>query len=85
MKTLRSYADGRWHEANSDLKPLVDPSTEETVAQVSSRGVDFAAVLEHARERGGPALRNLTFEERAARLKATSKLLREHRVELLDL
>jgi len=85
MKTLRSYADGKWHQADSDFRPLVDPSTEETIAQVSSRGVDFAAVLEHARERGGPALRNLTFEERAARLKATSKLLREHRDELLDL
>ena len=33
MKTLRSYIRGNWHEATSGLVPLVDPSTEETIAQ----------------------------------------------------
>jgi 3,4-dehydroadipyl-CoA semialdehyde dehydrogenase len=85
MKTLRSYVCGRWHEAGSGFAPLVDPSTEEVVAQASSEGVDFGAVLDHARERGGPALRALTFVQRGALLKEMSKILRDNRDELLDL
>src|SRR4028118_1607743 len=85
MKTLRSYVCGRWHEASSGFAPLVDPSTEEVVAQASSEGIDFGAVLDHARENGGPALRALTFAQRGALLKEMSKVLRDHRDELLDL
>jgi oxepin-CoA hydrolase/3-oxo-5,6-dehydrosuberyl-CoA semialdehyde dehydrogenase len=85
MKTLRSYVGGSWHEAKSGFTPLVDPSTEEEIARASSEGIGFGAVLDHARERGGPALRAMTFAQRAALLKEMSRLLREHRDELLDL
>jgi len=85
MKNLKSYVNGRWHEASSGFVPLVDPSTEETVAQASSDGVDFAAVVAHAREQGGPALREMTFAQRGQLLKDLSKVLRDNRDELLDL
>ena len=65
--------------------PLVDPSTEEEIAQASSEGIDFGAVLDFAREQGGPALRALTFAQRAQLLKDMSKVLRDNRDELLDL
>ncbi|HEX2251769.1 MAG TPA: 3,4-dehydroadipyl-CoA semialdehyde dehydrogenase [Thermoanaerobaculia bacterium] len=85
MKTLTSYVCGRWHAADSEFQPLHDPSTEEEIARASSRGVDFGAVLEHARTQGGPALRALSFAERAGLLKEMSRVLRENRDELLDL
>ncbi|MEE8524066.1 MAG: 3,4-dehydroadipyl-CoA semialdehyde dehydrogenase [Thermoanaerobaculia bacterium] len=85
MKTLRSYVLGRWHEAASGFVPLVDPSTEAEIARVSSAGVDFGAVLDFARDHGGPALRGMSFGERGELLKAMSKALREHRDELLEL
>ena len=85
MKTLRSYIRGNWHEAKSGLVPLVNPSTEETIAQAGSAGIDFAAVLDYARETGGPALRAMTFAQRAMLLKDMSKVLRDHRDELLEL
>src|SRR3954454_21402857 len=85
MKTLRSYICGNWHEATSGLVPLVNPSTEETIAQAGSAGIDFGAVLDYARETGGPALRAMTFAQRAMLLKEMSKVLRDHRDELLDL
>jgi oxepin-CoA hydrolase/3-oxo-5,6-dehydrosuberyl-CoA semialdehyde dehydrogenase len=37
---------------------------------VSSAGVDFGAVLDYARETGGPALRAITFGQRGQFLKA---------------
>jgi oxepin-CoA hydrolase/3-oxo-5,6-dehydrosuberyl-CoA semialdehyde dehydrogenase len=85
MKTLRSYVCGNWHEAKSGFTTLVDPSTEEEIARAASEGIDFGAVLDHARERGGPALRSMTFAQRAQLLKDMSKVLRDHRDELLDL
>jgi oxepin-CoA hydrolase/3-oxo-5,6-dehydrosuberyl-CoA semialdehyde dehydrogenase len=85
MKTLESYVDGRWHEPTSDFVTLINPSTEEVLAQASSRGVDFGAVLQYAKRRGGPALRAMSLVERGAMLKSMSKVLREKRDELLEL
>ncbi len=54
-----------------------DASTGEIVGHASSTGLDFAAMLSHARNVGGPALRALTFHERAALLKGLAKRLSE--------
>jgi oxepin-CoA hydrolase/3-oxo-5,6-dehydrosuberyl-CoA semialdehyde dehydrogenase len=85
MKTLRSYVRGDWHEAQGGFATLVDPSTEEEIARASSDGIDFGAVLDYARERGGAALRGMTFGQRAGLLKELSRVVRDHREELLDL
>jgi len=46
------------------------PPTGDVIAESHPRaGLDFAAVLSHAREVGGPNLRALTFHERATLLK----------------
>ena len=85
MKTLKSYVQGSWREGQGNFVTLVDPSTEEEIARASSAGIDFGAVLAWARERGGPALRGMTFGQRAGLLKEMSKVLRDHRDELFDL
>ena len=85
MKTLRSYVGGRWHEAKSGFATLVDPSTEEEIARASSEGIDFGEVLAYARDKGGPALRGMTFAQRSGLLKEMSRVLRDNRDELLDL
>src|SRR6267142_772909 len=85
MKTLRSYLSGRWIEGSGAPQTLVNPATEEPLAQASSEGLDLAAALGHAREEGGPALRALSFAERGALLKDMAKAIQAHRDELLDL
>jgi len=85
MKTLKSYICGDWHEAKDGFATLVNPSTEEVVAQASSTGLDMAAVLAHSRDEGGANLRALTFAQRGSLLKAISRALHEHREELLDI
>ncbi|GAA1662520.1 phenylacetic acid degradation bifunctional protein PaaZ [Nonomuraea maheshkhaliensis] len=82
---LESYAAGRWFRPADDGEPLLDAATGEEVARVSSRGLDVAAMVRHARETGGPALRALTFHERAALLKALAKHLLEGKDELYAL
>jgi 3,4-dehydroadipyl-CoA semialdehyde dehydrogenase len=85
MKTLKSYVCGDAHQASSGFVPLVDPSTEETIAQASTDGLDFAATLEFARGKGGEALRARSFAERGELLMAMSQALHEHRDELIEL
>src|SRR3954465_2194719 len=66
---LESYVAGRWYSAPDEGTPLADAVTGETVARIRSTGLDVAAMLDHARSVGGPALRGLTFHQRAALLK----------------
>ncbi|PXY33189.1 phenylacetic acid degradation bifunctional protein PaaZ [Prauserella coralliicola] len=82
---LRSYVSGGWHAPSGDGAPLHDAVTGEEVARISSEGIDMGAALEHGRRVGGPALRELTFHQRAALLKALGGHLREHRDELYAL
>jgi oxepin-CoA hydrolase/3-oxo-5,6-dehydrosuberyl-CoA semialdehyde dehydrogenase len=85
LETLRSYAAGRWIAGEGDLATLLNPATEEPLARAGTGGIDMAAVLDHARSVGGPALRAMTFAERGAALKAATDALQAHRNELLDL
>jgi oxepin-CoA hydrolase/3-oxo-5,6-dehydrosuberyl-CoA semialdehyde dehydrogenase len=81
---LRSYVAGDWHTAADQGRPLHDAVTGAEIARISSTGVDFAGALEYGRRIGGPALRELTFHQRAALLKALGLHLREHREELYE-
>jgi oxepin-CoA hydrolase/3-oxo-5,6-dehydrosuberyl-CoA semialdehyde dehydrogenase len=85
MALLRSYVGGAWVTPAGDGQPVYDAVTGEEVARVSSDGIDRAAALRYAREAGGPALRALTFHQRAAILKSLGLRLREHRDELYAL
>ena len=82
---LQSFIAGRWASGTGKAAALRDASTGEVVASATSEGLDFAAMLEHARSVGGPNLRRLTFHERAARLKALAKHLTERKEALYQL
>ncbi len=66
---LESYAAGRWFAAADEGTALADAVTGAPVARISSTGLDVAAMVDHAREVGGPALRSLSFQQRAAILR----------------
>ena len=85
MKVLKSWVCGEWHEGTGKRADLHDPVTEEKIAETGTGGVDFAAVLEHARGVGGPALRGMSFAERGAMLMAMANSIHARRDELLDL
>jgi oxepin-CoA hydrolase / 3-oxo-5,6-dehydrosuberyl-CoA semialdehyde dehydrogenase len=85
MTLLRSYVGGVWAAPAGDGRPVLDAVTGEEVARVSSAGIDMAATLAYGRDTGGPALRALTFHQRAVLLKSLASVLREHREELYAL
>ena len=82
---LKSYVSGHWHEGGRDGAVLRDATTGAVIAEASSEGVDFRGALDHARNVGGPALRALTFHERAALVKNLAKHLTEHKNEFYAL
>jgi oxepin-CoA hydrolase/3-oxo-5,6-dehydrosuberyl-CoA semialdehyde dehydrogenase len=82
---LRSYVGGEWRAGAGEGTPVRDAVTGEEIARVSTAGIDLAAALAYGRRVGGPALRELTFHQRAALLKALASQLREHRDELYAL
>ena len=82
---LESHVAGRWYAAPDEGVPLRDAVTGETVARISSTGLDVAAMLDHARTVGGPALRALTFHQRAGLLKQLGLRLRADKDELYAL
>jgi oxepin-CoA hydrolase/3-oxo-5,6-dehydrosuberyl-CoA semialdehyde dehydrogenase len=62
-----------------------DATTGDIIAMASSGGIDFSAVLEHARNVGGPALREMTFHQRATMLRTLAKKLSELKEEFYTL
>jgi oxepin-CoA hydrolase/3-oxo-5,6-dehydrosuberyl-CoA semialdehyde dehydrogenase len=72
---LESFLEGRWQPGRGGATALCDASTGEVIAEAAAGGLDFRAALAHARDTGGPALRSMTFHERAAMLRALGKKL----------
>ncbi|MFZ9942293.1 MAG: phenylacetic acid degradation bifunctional protein PaaZ, partial [Bacteroidia bacterium] len=67
---LKNYVAGKWVEGTGSGTPLFNAVNGEQVATAGTEGVDFASMLHYGRTVGGPALRKMTFHERALMLKA---------------
>jgi 3,4-dehydroadipyl-CoA semialdehyde dehydrogenase len=85
LPTLQSFLAGRWESGGGRALTLVNPATEEPLAQVRTEGLDLAGALDFARAQGGGALRAMTFAQRGAMLRAVTDALQGRRNELLDL
>lgn len=72
---VESYVTGKWVSPEGDTVALLNAVTGDEVARFASGALDLAAVIAHGRDVGGPALRALTFHQRASALKALGKLL----------
>jgi oxepin-CoA hydrolase / 3-oxo-5,6-dehydrosuberyl-CoA semialdehyde dehydrogenase len=83
--TLQNYAEGRWVAGSGGMAELRSAVNGDVVALTSSQGLDFGAMLRFAREHGGPALRALTFHDRARMLKALAEALTARKEELYEL
>jgi oxepin-CoA hydrolase/3-oxo-5,6-dehydrosuberyl-CoA semialdehyde dehydrogenase len=88
MKTtqLLNYARDRWLPGDAaslvELPSAIDGSP---VALTGSGGLDFAGMATYAREVGGPALRRMTFHDRARMLKALGLAVLARKEELYAL
>ncbi|MFG6594463.1 phenylacetic acid degradation bifunctional protein PaaZ [Sulfitobacter sp. 1A13368] len=85
MRDIHSYAAGEWLAPGAGARNIASAITGEVIAQAGNDALDAAAMLGFAREHGGPALRAMTFHDRARMLKALALHLMEHKQALYDL
>ena len=82
---LQSYAADKWIAPEGSLTAIASAVSGETVAEIGTTIRDFAGVLSHARSVGGPALRAMTFHQRAKMLKALADAVIARKDELYEL
>lgn len=85
MVEVRSFACGGWAEPEGEPVLLPSAVTGEPVARLAKARLDFAAMREFAKARGGAALREMTFHQRAKMLKALALYLQDRKEELYRL
>jgi len=84
-RILESYAAGKWVPAEASAPQLRSAVNGEPVATIGAADVGRAAMLEYGRSKAGPALRAMTFHQRAESLKALAKHLMEFKKEFYEL
>jgi oxepin-CoA hydrolase/3-oxo-5,6-dehydrosuberyl-CoA semialdehyde dehydrogenase len=82
---LQNFAENNWIAGSDEGKELRSAVDGRTVATISSKGVDFAAMLDFARRVGGANLRRHTFHDRAFMLKDLAKFLTDNKKEFYAL
>jgi 3,4-dehydroadipyl-CoA semialdehyde dehydrogenase len=82
---LPNYVNGMWREGIGPGETLIDPVTGDELANISSQGVDLEAALAFSRAHGGPALRQLSYAQRAEMLAKIADILAANRDEYFRL
>ena len=85
MNKLQNLVADQWVDGDGDGKLLASAVSGKPIAAITSSGLDFEAILRHAKTVGGPNLRKLTFHERGDMLKALAIHLNEIKREFYEL
>ena len=85
MLDVQSFAAGQWIAPGTGARDIASAITGDVIARAGNDALAVQDMLAYAREVGGPALRKLTFHDRARMLKALALHLREQRDALYEL
>ncbi len=70
MIQVKNYICGQWVAGEGEEQKIYNAITGDQIGAVSSKGLDFDAILKYGRTTGGSKLRKMTFQERGRMLKA---------------
>jgi len=79
MLKLGNYITGNWIEGDGDGTELYNAVNGTVITNATSKGLDFESILKYAREKGNPALRKMTFQQRGRMLRALALHLLKHK------
>ncbi|MFW8594337.1 phenylacetic acid degradation bifunctional protein PaaZ [Cribrihabitans neustonicus] len=85
LQEISSFAAGQWVAPGAGARNIASAITGEVIASAGNDALDVQGMLDYARTVGGPALRKLTFHDRARMLKALAGHLNQHKQALYDL
>ena len=72
MRDIQSFAAGQWINPGAGARNIASAITGDVIAQAGNDALQVQTMLAYARDIGGPALRKLTFHDRARMLKAVA-------------
>lgn len=75
MNQIKNYVLGQWCMGEGVEVSAYDAVTGDVVGEMSSKGLDYAGILEYGRKNGGRVLRKMTFQERGNMLKSLAVYL----------
>ena len=75
---LENYILGRWIAGDGEGVPLKNAFNGDIINYATTKGLNYADILDYARKKGNPALRKMTFHERGRMLKALAIHLQQH-------
>lgn len=82
---LNSYVAGKWIGPTGGSRTISNAVTGDVIAQAGNESLDFQVMLDYAKNVGGPALRAMTFHDRARKLKELAQYINDHKQRLYDL
>ncbi|MEO6820700.1 MAG: phenylacetic acid degradation bifunctional protein PaaZ [Ginsengibacter sp.] len=82
---LGNYVVGKWIEGDGAGQELYNAVTGEVITHATTKGLDFASILDYGRKIGSPKLRKMTFQERGRMLKALALHLLEHKEKFYEI
>ena len=82
---ISSFAAGQWVAPGAGARNIASAITGEVIATAGNDALDVQGMLDYARTTGGPALRKMTFHDRARMLKALALHLGQHKQALYNL
>ncbi|MGE4326435.1 MAG: phenylacetic acid degradation bifunctional protein PaaZ [Pseudodonghicola sp.] len=85
IQQIASFAAGEWVAPGAGARKIASAITGAVIAEAGNDALDVRAMLDYARGKGGPALRAMTFHQRARMLKALGQYLNSHKQALYDI
>ncbi|MCV2887897.1 phenylacetic acid degradation bifunctional protein PaaZ [Ruegeria aquimaris] len=82
LQQISSFAAGQWVAPGAGARTIASAITGAPIASAGNDALDVLAMLDHARNTGGPALRKLGFHDRARMIKALGQALTARKAEL---
>ena len=82
---VKSFVTGKWVGPDADARKINSAVTGEQIAVAGNSKLDFQLMLDHARNTGGAALRELSFHGRARAIKKLATYLNDHKEALYEL
>lgn len=76
---IQNYALGNWITGEGEGQALIDGANGEIIGYATSKGLDWADMLEYGRKTGGHTLRKMTFQQRGRMIKSLALYLHEKR------
>ena len=85
LMNVNSFAAGQWMAPDTSARPIFNAVTGAQMAVAGNRSLPVQDMLDFAKTKGGPALRALSFHDRARMLKALALYLGGRKKELYEI